>query len=82
MTNVKRKPFTAVTTLDERDFRVILTLAEHSMRATETAFALDVSRNTVLYRIDKIKRITGLDPMNFYDLCKLVGIAAQMGGGK
>ena len=29
------------------------------------------------YRIGKIKRITGLDPMNFYDLCKLVEMAKK-----
>lgn len=71
------KPFTEVTTLDERDYRIILLLAENSMRATETSYALDVHRNTVLYRIGKIKRITGLDPMNFYDLHKLVEMARK-----
>ena len=72
-----RKPFTEVTTLDDRDYRVILLLADNRMRATETAYALDVHRNTVLYRIDKIKRITGLDPLVFYDLHKLVEMARK-----
>lgn len=75
MAELYNKPFVKATTLDERDFRIILTLAENSMRATETAYELHLHRNTVLYRIDKIKRITGLDPMNFYDLCKLVEMA-------
>lgn len=80
-TEFEHKPFTKVTTLDEMDFRVILFLAKNSMRATETAYDLYVHRNTVIYRIGKIKRITGLDPMNFYDLCKLVGMAQQALGG-
>lgn len=63
---VKHKP------LNEMDFRLILALAENNMKATETAYALDRHRNCVMYRIDKIKRITGLDPLNFYDLHKLV----------
>lgn len=57
---------------NERDFEIIMTLAKNNMRATETAYDLDVHRNTVLFRIGKIKRITGLDPQNFYDLHKLV----------
>lgn len=61
--------------LNEMDFRVILTLAKNSMRATETAYELGKHRNGILYRVDKIKRITGLDPMNFYDLIKLVDMA-------
>jgi DNA-binding PucR family transcriptional regulator len=66
-----------VTTLDEVDYRVILALAENNMRATETAYAMHRHRNGILYRIDKIKRITGLDPMNFYDLCRLVEMAER-----
>lgn len=63
--------------LNETDFRVILLLADNSMRATETAYALNMHRNSILYRIGKIKRITGLDPMNFYDLHKLVEMARK-----
>lgn len=61
--------------LNDMDFRVILALAKNNMRVTETAYELDRHRNGILYRIGKIKRITGLDPMNFYDLCKLLEIA-------
>jgi sugar diacid utilization regulator len=71
------KPFTEVTTLDEWDYRVILAFAKNNMRATETSYELGRHRNGIIYRIGKIKRITGLDPMNFYDLCKLVEIARK-----
>ena len=63
--------------LDETDFRVILLLADNNMRATETAYALNLHRNSILYRIGKIKKITGLDPMNFYDLHTLVKMARR-----
>ena len=61
--------------LNDQDYRVILLLAENNMKATETAYALKVHRNTVCWRIKKIKDITGLDPMNFYDLYALVLMA-------
>lgn len=63
--------------LNDMDFRVILTLAKNNMNVTDTAYELYRHRNGILYRIGKIKRITGLDPMNFYDLCKLVEMARK-----
>lgn len=71
------KPFTKVTELDDRDYQVILSLARNNMRATEVAYDLCVHRGTILYRIEKIKKITGLDAMVFYDLVKLVDIANE-----
>lgn len=63
--------------LNESDFRTILAFAENSMRMPETARSLFVHYNTVKWRISKIKEITGLDPQNFYDLCKLVKMARK-----
>lgn len=75
MSSINRKPFTKVTELDERDYQIIFSLAHNNMRATETAYDLCVHRGTILYRIEKIKKITGLDAMKFYDLVNLVDIA-------
>lgn len=75
MYSTNRKQFTKATEPDERDYQVILSLARNNMKATETAYELYVHRGTVLYRIEKIKKITGLDAMNFYDLVKLVDVA-------
>lgn len=63
--------------LDYMDYRLILILAKNNMRATETSYDLNVHRGTVVYRMGKIKALTGLDPLNFYDLCKLVEIARK-----
>lgn len=66
MSGINYKP------LDEVDAAIIMGLAENNMRATETAYDLHVHRNTVVYRVQKIKELTGLDPLNFYDLHQLV----------
>ena len=58
--------------MDERDVEIILALADNNMNESETSRALYMHRNTVIYRLRKVKRLTGLDPMNFHDLCKLV----------
>lgn len=69
--------------LNEKDLRMIFSLANNDMRVTETAYELGMHRNSILYRINKIKKNTGLDPMKFYDLCELVEIAMRevMAGG-
>lgn len=42
-----------------------------NMSLTLTAKALNIHRNTLLYRLSKIKKITGLDPRNFNDAVKI-----------
>ncbi|MBA1334998.1 MAG: hypothetical protein HPY66_0620 [Firmicutes bacterium] len=44
---------------------------ESSMNITDTAKRLDVHRNSVIYRLNKVKEVTGLDPLNFRDLVQL-----------
>ena len=58
--------------MDELDVQVVLALADNRMNVSEAARVLYMHRNGVSYRIKKIRRITGLDPLNFYDLYKLV----------
>ena len=65
--------------MNGRDYRVILTLAQNNMRTTETAYAMGLHRNSVMYRIGKIKKMTGLDPTVFYDLIELVKMAKEAG---
>lgn len=63
--------------MTEQDVKTILALADSNMRPTEASYRLYLHRNTVLYRIDRIKKETGLDPLNFYDLHKLVDMAGK-----
>lgn len=60
--------------LDGRDYRIILAMADTNMKPAETARAVYMHRGTVTFHFEKIKRITGLDPENFYDLHKLVNM--------
>ena len=62
--------------LNDRDRETILTLADNDMNVTVTAKKMYMNRNTVVYRLDKIKGKTGLDPRCFYDLLKLLEMAS------
>lgn len=61
--------------LIDRDFTLILSYAENNMSRTKTAKALYLFPTSLDYRIDRIKRITGLNPKKFYDLVELVKLA-------
>lgn len=51
---------------------VILALADCNMNVCETARKLYRCRSGVVYNLNRIKKLTGKDPLNFYDLCHLV----------
>ena len=59
------------------DKKVILTLADCNMNITQASEKLYMHRNSVVYHIKRIKKQTGLNPLNFYDLCKLVNMAKE-----
>ena len=58
--------------------KIILALANNSMRVSWAANELDLNHATVLYHLKWIECITGKDPMNFYDLIDLVRMAREM----
>lgn len=60
------------------DKQFILVLAECNMNAAEAARRMMYHRNTITFRMQSIKKKTGLNPGNFYDLIKLV----EMVGGE
>lgn len=68
--------------MNELDLTIILCLAAHKMNASEVGRVMFMHRNGVVYHINKIKRITGLNPADFYDLCKLVQMAKERGEGE
>lgn len=61
--------------LTDVDIQIILALADSNMNESETSRSLFMHRNNVVYHIGKVKRLTGLDPTNFYDLHELVQMA-------
>ena len=58
--------------MTDQDKLVILALADNRMNISDTARALSIHRNSVVYHIEKIKKEIGLDPRDFYDLCELL----------
>lgn len=58
--------------LTKKHSAVILALAAKNMSISDTARQMFMHRNTIIYHIERIKKITGKDPLNFYDLVELV----------
>ena len=44
---------------------------DNNLSITQTAKALFIHRNTLLYRLERIKKVTGLDPKKFDDAVQL-----------
>lgn len=63
--------------LTELQKETILAFAECDMNYSETGRKTYVARNTLIYRLEKIHRVTGLNPKRFYDLVKLVDMARE-----
>lgn len=53
--------------LDEETFSTIHSFFENNLNVSETSKKLFIHRNTLVYRLEKIKRLTGLDLKKFED---------------
>lgn len=51
---------------------VIKKLAKNNMNTTATAKEMIMHRNSIYHHIWMVHRDTGLNPLNFYDLCELL----------
>lgn len=58
----------------------IIALADNDLRIEPTARKLFMHRTTLVRLIRKIKKDTGLDPLNFYNMVWLVARAKQVVG--
>ena len=63
--------------LSEDRCKIIIALADNKMNVSEVSRQLYMHRNTVAYHINRIRQITGKDPLNFYDLYRLVMLAKE-----
>jgi len=52
---------------DEEMFATVTKFFENSLNVSETSRQLYIHRNTLVYRLDKLQRISGLDLRNFED---------------
>ena len=66
--------------LSEDRCKIIIALADNKMNVSEVSRQLYMHRNTVAYHINRIRQITGKDPLNFYDLYRLVMLAKEERG--
>lgn len=55
-----------------QDKEILVAFAENGMKCSRTADAVFLHHNSVEYHLRKIKKETGLDPRNLYDLIKLL----------
>ena len=68
--------------MNKEQAKIILAFAENDMKISATAKQLYRSGDNVGYHLDKIREQMGWNPRKFYDLCYLVGVAAQRLGGE
>ena len=64
--------------LTDDDKETLFAIANSRMRLSDAARAMYMHRNAVTYRAEKIQERTGLDPMNFWDLCELLGMIERI----
>ena len=64
--------------MNKENARIILAMANNNMNVCEVARQLFMNRNTVIYRLNKVKIQTGLNARQFYDLIELVKIAKEV----
>lgn len=66
--------------ISDTDRALLKAYAAHNMNRAQTSKAVYLHTNSIRYRFDVIRRETGLDPGNFYDLAKLLGMGEAKGG--
>ena len=57
----------SIESLDQETLSTIQKFFENNLNVSETSRKLFVHRNTLVYRLDKIRRLTGLDLKEFDD---------------
>lgn len=63
--------------LSEKDYEIILALAPGGVKQAAVAKRFGLDTSTIHHRIERILRITGLDPRKEADLKKLVQLAKE-----
>ena len=64
--------------MKDRDIEVIKGLADNGMNVSQTAKALFMSKRTVWRSIERIQKLTELNPRNFWDLVELLKMIGEI----
>lgn len=69
---------TKQTELSRTNALIIRAMAENRLRAHTAARALHYSRTNVDYHLQRIRKLTGKDPRDFFDMCELLPVAREI----
>lgn len=58
--------------MTQLEAKIIMLLAEHNLDVSPIARILYMHRNSVMYHIRMIRKKTGKNPQDFYDICELL----------
>lgn len=61
------------------DWHVVRAYADCNMNASAAARVVHMHINNVEYHLEKVKRLTGLNPKCFYDLVELMRVGENNG---
>jgi sugar diacid utilization regulator len=63
--------------MTKQEATIIVELAHHQLSALQTAKTLNYHRNTIYYHVRNIRKETGLDPYDFFDMQTLYPMAKE-----
>lgn len=63
--------------MTKQESKIIIALANCQLSALQAAALLNYHRNTIYYHVKKIRKSTGLDPYDFFDMQKLYPMAKE-----
>lgn len=64
--------------MTRQESKIIIELAHHQLSALRAAKSLNYHRNTIYYHVKHIRKETGLDPYDFFDMQKLYPMAREV----
>lgn len=67
--------------MTKHEARVIIALANNKLSGRDAARSLNYHHNTIYYHCCKIRKATGLNPRDFYDMQKLLPMAEEVLSG-
>lgn len=58
--------------------KIVIAYAQNDMDARATGYSVNLTDGSIAYHLRNVASETGKDPKKFFDLCWLVGMAAQV----